>query len=486
MALKFLNKKGWHTGSLANIERVWKKEQAHKEEQRKLEEFKKQIAEEAEKAEFRQLQIDAGLVPRQERVDFLYEPGVSKGGSDGFKTLEALPTKAETDSAAAAAAASSSQQQGGVPGALFEEKPQSANDTWRKLHSDPLLMIKQREQEALARIRNNPVQMAKLKKSVEDKKEKKKKKKEKEKKKHSHKNADNDYTRKRDKFEKYSSDDKSDSEYEEKRTRGYGKYSSRGRNDDKYVNAKDEDRNRRGHGHWSDSDVEENRERRYDKHSSAKDKETSVDEERSMRNRHYGSKKEDRYHSDSGNEERRNGRRHDRYPSKDHGSEKYHNSRKEERYSRSHHRDLHSSNGRSDTAPEENRKRSIDKTNHEMHSPQRAVASNTNMGRPHQKHRGVVTKLSEEEKAARLKEMQMDAVLHEEQRWNRLKKASENDAKEASQASSVGGANFLNAAQKSVYGADKGGSSTIEESVRRRKYFSQGRSDANEGNAFRR
>jgi hypothetical protein len=40
MALKFLNKKGWHTGSLRNIERVWKAEEAEK---RKTEELKKQV-----------------------------------------------------------------------------------------------------------------------------------------------------------------------------------------------------------------------------------------------------------------------------------------------------------------------------------------------------------------------------------------------------------------------------------------------------------
>ncbi|CAL9063091.1 unnamed protein product [Musa banksii] len=66
-----------------------------------------------------------------------------------------------------------------VPGALFEDKPQSANDTWRKLHSDPLLLIGQREQEALARIKNNPIKMAMIKKSVEDEKKKKQDKKEK-------------------------------------------------------------------------------------------------------------------------------------------------------------------------------------------------------------------------------------------------------------------------------------------------------------------
>ena len=57
-------------------------------------------------------------------------------------------------------------QQASAPGALFEDKPQSANDAWRKLHSDPLLLIKQREQEALARVKNNPVQMAMIHKSV--------------------------------------------------------------------------------------------------------------------------------------------------------------------------------------------------------------------------------------------------------------------------------------------------------------------------------
>lgn len=63
MGMKFLNKKGWHTGSLRNIENVWKAEQKHEQEQKKLEELRKQILEERERAEFRQLQEQAGLVP---------------------------------------------------------------------------------------------------------------------------------------------------------------------------------------------------------------------------------------------------------------------------------------------------------------------------------------------------------------------------------------------------------------------------------------
>ncbi|KAK2980170.1 hypothetical protein RJ640_029717 [Escallonia rubra] len=34
MALKFLNKKGWHTGNLRNIENVWKAEKKHDAEQK--------------------------------------------------------------------------------------------------------------------------------------------------------------------------------------------------------------------------------------------------------------------------------------------------------------------------------------------------------------------------------------------------------------------------------------------------------------------
>ena len=72
MALKFLNKKGWHTGSLRNIENVWKAEQKHDAEQKKLEELRKQIQEERERSEFRLLQEQAGLVPYVFSILFLY------------------------------------------------------------------------------------------------------------------------------------------------------------------------------------------------------------------------------------------------------------------------------------------------------------------------------------------------------------------------------------------------------------------------------
>ena len=63
MGLKFLNKKGWHTGSFRNIEKVWKAEQKEVEEKKKLEELKKQIAADREAEEFQKLREQAGLAP---------------------------------------------------------------------------------------------------------------------------------------------------------------------------------------------------------------------------------------------------------------------------------------------------------------------------------------------------------------------------------------------------------------------------------------
>ncbi|GFY91675.1 pre-mRNA splicing factor domain-containing protein [Actinidia rufa] len=104
----------------------------------------------------------------------------------------------------------------------------------------------------------------------------------------------------------------------------------------------------------------------------------------------------------------------------------------------------------------------------------------------HKKRDNKPFKLSEEERAARMQEMQMDAELHEEQRWKRLKKADEKDAQEALSAYVSGRRNFLDAAHKSVYSADKGGSSTIEESVCHRTHYLQSRSEVGERNAFQR
>ncbi|XP_004232473.2 uncharacterized protein [Solanum lycopersicum] len=451
MALKFLNKKGWHTGSLRNIENVWKAEQKHDAEQRKLEELRKQIQEERERSEFRQLQEQAGLVTRQERLEFLYDSGlaVGKGSSSGFESLS-KPAEPVTAAVAAADSSSSAKPQASVPGALFEDKSQSSNDAWRKLHSDPLLMIRQREQEALARVKNNPVQMAMIRKSVETMKNKDKMHDEKEKDERRHKHRD-------------------------KKSKPHHSKSKHLKNSPRQTSDADE--------YLSEDDSRRKRESRKDKKindqkaSIVRDPQGGNDfykEKTKIRNDNEAVKHERHARSDLPRQEsHRNSREHTRSDIPRH--ESHRNSREHTRSDiprHESHRNSHEQT-RSDIPRDESHRNSREQTRSD---PSRHE-SRHNSRKP--------VRLSEEERAARLREMQKDAEVHEEQRWKRLKKADENDAKEAVHAGSSGGRNFLDAAQRSVYGAGKGGSSTIEESVRRRTHYSQ-RAEASEGNAFRR
>ncbi|KAK1297658.1 hypothetical protein QJS10_CPB15g01269 [Acorus calamus] len=439
MALKFLNKKGWHTGSLRNIENVWKAEQKQEAEQKKLEELRKQIHEERERADLRLLQQQAGLVPREERLDFLYESGLavgkgSSGGGGGFKALEAaVPTAATSSSKPPLPNDSSAASKAAGPGALFEEKPHSTNDAWRKLHSDPLLLIRQREQEALARIKNNPVQMSMIRKTVEAEKKPKDEKREKK----EHKKHHRHHHHKSSKHDKHKSKSLSDSE------------------DD---NSKREAVRREREHQKSSEHHHRDRDHRPDRNES----------ERPTPRQESGGPRHHRRNVPKLTEEEREARKSKSLSDSEDDNSKREAVRREREHQKSsehHHRDR-------DHRPDRN-------------ESERPTPRQESGGPRH--HRRNVPKLTEEERETRLREMQQDAELHEEQRWKRLKKASEVDAQEASKAAaSTKGPNFLEAAHKSVYGTEKGGSATIEESVRRRAFYSQGRPEAHENNAFRR
>ncbi|KAJ0017333.1 hypothetical protein Pint_09626 [Pistacia integerrima] len=418
MALKFLNKKGWHTGSLRNIENVWKAEQKHDAEEKKLDELRKQIQEERERSEFRLLQEQAGLVPRQERLDFLYDSGLAVGKSDGggasgsgsgFKALEQPST---TSSSATA------KQQSSAPGALFEDdKPHSAGDAWRKLHSDPLLLIRQREQEALARVKNNPVKMALIRKSVEETKHKDKPR---DKKKHKKKHCSSSKHRKH----SSSSEDSTSSEGERPRkSRSHKSSNHEDHHHSKRVDSGDE--------------LSERRSNEKNHHSKRVDSGDGLNERRSNGKNRY---KDSRYREQSPSDlpEPRTRRNDDRDSVR-----RNHDKSKHERYS---------SDGR--TNLDADKKGRENRSSYEPSSYGSFAAANRSES--HHKRRNVAPKLSEEELAARLREMQENAELHEEHRWKRLRKAEENDAREATRDGISNGKNFLDAAQKSVYGAEKG------------------------------
>jgi hypothetical protein len=487
MGMKFLNKKGWHTGSLRNIENVWKAEQKHEAEQKKLEELRKQIHEEREKSEFRLLQEQAGLIPKQERLDFLYDSGLAVGKKEeGFKSLESLPKPAEP-------AASSSKQQSIVPGgALFEEKPQSANDAWRKLHSDPLLLIRQREQEAIARVKNNPVQMAMIRKSVEEKKAKKRKEKASEGKHHEKKSSRHKHERHRDaedrsikEEEEINKGDYRSSKYEESSVRDNREKRRNSDRDSRYRERSPSD-HPSANDKYEENSVRDSREKRRNSDRDSRHRERSPSDRPSANEKYeHNSKRRNPDNSDMDSKYK------ERSPSdRPSANEKYEHNSKRRNPDNSDRDSKYRERSPLDNSVRDSRekRRNSDKEQSASDQPTTTRAVQPEIPRPqhHNSRNNRPKKLSEEERAARLREMQMDAEIHEELRWKRLKKAEENDAKEISR-DNPGGRNFLDAAHKSVFGAEKGGSSTIEESVRRRTHYSQGRSQVSgETNAFRR
>ncbi|XP_024534967.1 pre-mRNA-splicing factor CWC25 homolog [Selaginella moellendorffii] len=432
MALKFLNKKGWHTGSLRNIETVWKAEQKRDVENRKLEELQKQIKEEQEHLEFRKLQEQAGLVPKQERLDFLYESGLGVGKPSNEEYLLGKPLEESKGESVI-------QQVAATPGSLFVEEKISANDQWRKIRSDPLLLIKQQELAARERIKNNPLKMEALRKEVETKIKAKEEKKEEKKRLKAQIKAEEKQKRKALKKMMKNNDGR---EPETEMVDG----------EDSRSHARENGEDRHRSSRASEDD---------DRYSRRKRSARDDDDEDRHRSKRIASSQDDRRDPSSSESGRQVPRRaferdeQERYRSKPSTENDDTRSRRE----------------RHDSPDMDDRQR----RHEDRHRESRAF------GKPPLPRKKV--ELSEEEKMARLREMQQDAELHEEQRWQRIKKASASDAIQAEKDSIKSSRNFLDEANRSVYGAEGGGNSSVADTLHRRSHYREKFTDKN---AFRR
>lgn len=539
MALKFLNKKGWHTGSLRNIETVWKAEQKHEGEQKKLEELRKQIQDEREKSEFRLMQEQAGLVPKQERLEFLYDSGLQVGKvaqADEYLLGKPVEEAVQPESDVGQVAAK--------PGALFvEEKPASANDSWRKLHSDPLFMIRQQEQAAIAKIKSNPVKMAEIKKAAEMKK----KLKEEKKKKRKEAKRERREKKKRKKLRSSSSEDSSDSDNPQKdrkhgdesvadgdaghkgkgtqvlsprspsrsptrspvrRDRRQSPRKSRGddlasrdaskghgsqqghKTSDLRSTFNDEGREREQKGR--DQRLKGPEDRGYEKRKRAPSRSLSRSLSRSpIRRRDYDQSRSRRDELDSRGVSKSAGRHREH----NFGDRRFQESVRQDsrpRDTREEERSRTSSNNVSAGDLRNNdpvvREKKLDA---EDEVARRKDTNGTTVGVPSRPmNRGRPPKpgqLSDAERAARLTEMQANADVHEEQRWQRLKRAADADAKEVKRSDKdKSNEEFLADTQKSIFGSERASASTIEKSVKRRAHFIERSNADNERNAFRR
>ncbi|XP_032058603.1 pre-mRNA-splicing factor CWC25 homolog [Aythya fuligula] len=184
-------KKSWHPQTLRNVEKVWKAEQKHEAERKKIEELQRELQEERAREEMQRYAEDMGTVrKREEKLEWMYQgPG---GMVNREEYLMGRPVDKYVFEKTEDKDAGCSNETGLLPGSIFAKSgANSVLDMANKIREDPLFMIRKREEEKKREVLNNPVKMKKIKELLQNSLDKKKKKKEKKKKhkKHRHRSS---------------------------------------------------------------------------------------------------------------------------------------------------------------------------------------------------------------------------------------------------------------------------------------------------------
>nr|XP_034992450.1 pre-mRNA-splicing factor CWC25 homolog isoform X1 [Zootoca vivipara]XP_034992451.1 pre-mRNA-splicing factor CWC25 homolog isoform X2 [Zootoca vivipara] len=183
-------KKSWHPQTLRNVEKVWKAEQKHEAERKKIEELQRELHEERAREEMQRYAEDVGAVKKKdEKLEWMYQGPGGMVSRDEY--LMGRPVDKYVFEPMEDKEMGCSSETGLLPGSIFAPAgANSALDMASKIREDPLFMIRKREEEKKREVLNNPVKMKKIKEllqsSLEKKKKKKKKDKKKKHKKHKH------------------------------------------------------------------------------------------------------------------------------------------------------------------------------------------------------------------------------------------------------------------------------------------------------------
>ncbi|RKP15213.1 Pre-mRNA splicing factor-domain-containing protein [Piptocephalis cylindrospora] len=161
-------KKSFHPLTFRNQERIWKEEHKAEEEQKKLEQLRKELEEERQLQALQKLQEDRGQRKKSERLDWMYAAG--PGGAPAIQSAEQeayLLGQRRVDPLLRQS------KDDGIPAAGEEVRKGSARDVaylgnqnantvrdmQAKIREDPLFAIKKREQSTIKTIASNPIRM---------------------------------------------------------------------------------------------------------------------------------------------------------------------------------------------------------------------------------------------------------------------------------------------------------------------------------------
>jgi hypothetical protein len=400
MNKSFLSKKSWHTGTLSNIEKVWKAERAHEIEQKKIKQYLKEIEEQRQIEELRKLHSETTGLTRQERLDWLYQEPINTGPSpEEYMTGKAYKDPEKENEL---------KQLKDKPGSLWFNQPKNdAVDMVTKIRDDPLFAIKQEEKKKRDIIKDNPIRMREIKAKLMEELKMKEKKKKKEKK---HKK---DKKRKRD-------EDKTNNEETDRETKR--QKNERTARDDKQLQT---------HTHTKEINSEEFGVEKVTKSSS------EISREQNNTTTHRGrlsrSRSRSRTRTRSKSRSRSRSQTRTRSHSRSHSRSQTRTRSKSRSRSRSQTRTRSKSRSRSRSrmrSPPPKNRHSARSISRERIERQNVEEKNQSNGITRNNRRRKVSMLTEEERNALLEQMKRDAQAHIEHRIQQMRKRHEEQQKE--------------------------------------------------------
>ncbi|EDW77579.2 uncharacterized protein Dwil_GK24577 [Drosophila willistoni] len=209
-------KKSWHPHTMKNQERVWKAEQAKQEEQRKLDDLRKEINQERDREELRRMGESTGVLGNrgatgEAKLEWMYKNShelinreeylLGRKIDKSFEILEAEERRHEENTLGVKQPINHVEHEC-VPFSIRHYRNLESTeqvDMHRKTLEDPLMLIKQREMESRRKLLENPLKLKEIHrilKAEQDSKTKALKKSKKSKKSKDSDNSDDDLDRK--------------------------------------------------------------------------------------------------------------------------------------------------------------------------------------------------------------------------------------------------------------------------------------------------
>eukprot|EP01041_Mallomonas_annulata_P008703 gene8703-17984_t len=462
--LSFLGKKSWHTSNLNNVEKVWIAEKKADDEKKKLDELKKQITEERQILELRLLQVSSGQVVKSvdTTLDWMYE---GPSGQAEQSTEEYLLGKIYKPKDNEKTDLHKIEKD---PGSLWLNKISSKNDTFTRLHEDPLLLIKQNEVNARKDVLNNPVKMARIQHQIaadlekinKEKQLKKAMKKDKKAKKRKDRDHDRDRNRDRSRSISRSRSGSINGDDKRRRTNKRSRRGSRSRSDSRDRDRGGDSSNREDFDGRTERDrhYRGDRDREVDVGKSSRRRNEDDDNGDANRNRHdHKLRSRSRSMSRSMSQDRRRETKDGDQQTKKYGLIKSGNSNDngggDKKYVQ----------GSSDLGP------NVELLNKKIE--QKKLEEAKKYQRPSTKQN-----ISEEEKLRRIKEMENDAKVHDELRLQQLRshKTKQDQESKITSLEKEGGSStdvkFLTDIRVGVYNS---GETTMEDRLKRNRHYQQ-------------